>query len=350
MLRYDVTTNDWVIFSPSRAKRPHEFRRAASPPPLSANGGCPFCPGHESQTPHEIAAVREPGAGLSEWKVRVIPNKYPALRIEESSRRSSEGRLFRSMGGCGAHEVIIDSPDHHRPLALQPVEQIVLLLRTMQDRYHDLMRDERFQAIVIFKNHGVGAGTSLAHPHCQLIATPVAPPSLRRKLAVATEFYDAAGECIYTALIADELADGRRILAENQHYVALLPFASHVPFEIWILPRLRQSSYRWVDPSLLYSLAELLKLALTRLHMALGNPDFNLTIDTAPRFEEDGEYFLWHIQILPRLTTTAGFELGSGMAINTVLPEEAAAFLRASTEDAAASPDLIGATALAATP
>lgn len=280
-------------------------------------------------TPLEITAVRDFGGRNSpNWKVRVIPNKFPALRIEEDHRRVQNGPLFRSMGGCGAHEVIIDSPEHDTPLANQSVDQITLLLRMLQDRYNDLMRDARFQTIVIFKNHGPKAGTSLAHPHCQLIATPVTPKTMRYKLATAAHYFDETGDCLYCAMLSKELEDGRRILEENSHFVALLPYASHVPFEIWILPRFRQSSFRWVDPSLLRPLAELLKSVLLKLHASLDNPDFNLTINTAPRGDEDAEYFMWHIEILPRLTTTAGFELGSGMSINTVIPEEAAEFLR----------------------
>jgi UDPglucose--hexose-1-phosphate uridylyltransferase len=232
------------------------------------------------------------------------------------------------MGGCGAHEVIIDSPDHCLPLALQSEEQICLLLHVLQDRYNDLMRDVRFQTIVIFKNHGLAAGTSLAHPHCQLIATPVAPRMIRQKLSIATRYFDETGECLYCTLLNEELAVKKRILVENDHHVAVLPYASHVPFEIWIVPKRRQSSFRWVDPALLRPLAHLLKDVLLRLHFGLGDPDFNLTINTAPRGEEDSEYFVWHVQILPRLTTPAGFELGSGMSINTVLPEDAARFLR----------------------
>jgi UDPglucose--hexose-1-phosphate uridylyltransferase len=250
------------------------------------------------------------------------------MRIEEAPNRESLGRLFRQMGNCGAHEVIIDSPDHHCPLALQPIEQISLLLRTLQQRYIDLMRDPRFQTIVIFKNHGEQAGTSLVHPHCQLIATPVVPHMLRQKIAVAAQYFDQQGTCLYCDLLADELNDQHRIVTLNDHYVALLPFASSVPFETWIVPRHRQSSFRWVDPSVLKPLAEVLKSVLAKLYFGLGDPDFNLSIDTAPRGDEDAEHFLWHIRILPRLTTRAGFELGSGMSINTVLPEEAATFLR----------------------
>jgi len=190
------------------------------------------------------------------------------------------------------------------------------------------MRDPRFQTIVIFKNHGEQAGTSLAHPHCQLIATSVVPHMLRHKLAVAAQYFDTCGECVYITMLEEELATKKRLVTGNDDFVAFMPYASTVPFETWILPRRRQSSFRWLDPSLLRPLAELLKNVLLRLHVALGDPAFNLTIDTVSRGEEEAEYFLWHIQILPRLTTRAGFEMGSGMSINTVLPEDAAALLR----------------------
>jgi UDPglucose--hexose-1-phosphate uridylyltransferase len=334
MLRWDMSTNDWVIFAPSRVLRPHEVQGRQS----FAEGArstsqtdqtCPFCPGNEALTPTEIAAVRDGGPrNAPHWKVRVIPNKFPALRIEEDHRRTQNGPLFRSMGGCGAHEVIVDSPNHNLVLALQPVDQIVLILRTLQERYNDLMRDARFQTIVIFKNHGPNAGTSLVHPHCQLIATPVTPRTIRYKLATAAQYFDETGDCLYCSMLASELEAGKRILDQNAQFVALLPYASHVPYEVMVLPRFRQSSFRWLDPSLLRPLAEILKSVLLRLHIGLNNPDFNLTINTAPRGDEDAQYFMWHIAILPRLTTTAGFELGSGMSINTVLPESAAEYLR----------------------
>jgi UDPglucose--hexose-1-phosphate uridylyltransferase len=328
LLRYDLTTADWVVFAPSRALRPHSQskprERRAEPPESAA--GCPFCPGNEALTPPAIytAPPQSSGAG---WRVRVVPNKFPALRIEESNHRREEGVTFRSMGGCGAHEVVIETPDHHSVLAQEPVEQIQLLLESLQRRNQDLLRDHRFQAVIIFKNHGIGAGTSLVHPHWQLIATPVVPRLLRLKHRVATDYFDRTGDCLYCVLLEDELAAHERILAANDEYVALVPYACHSPFETWVLPRCHQSAFSEVEPARLRSLAELLKTVLLKLYTGLENPDFNLTIDTAPRGDEDKEYFLWHIRILPRMTTPAGFELGSGMAINTVMPEEAVAFL-----------------------
>lgn len=330
VLRHDLTTNDWVIFAPERVRRPREFRVRASAPVMQdgSSNGCPFCPCHEALAPHEIYAERPPGGSSSDWLVRVIPNKFPALRIEEDDRRHHEPDGFRYLGGCGAHEVIVESREHDRPLCEQPSEQIECVLRAAQTRYQDLMRDLRFQTIIIFKNHGEGAGTSLRHPHWQLIATPVVPHLLRLKHQVATEYFDLTGDCLYCIMLQRELSSGRRILATNDDFVAVLPYASQVPFETWILPRHHQSSFGLHPREQLRPLAELLKTVLLKLHGGLDNPDFNLTIDTVARGDESKTYFLWHIRVLPRLTTPAGFELGSGMSINTVLPEEATVYLR----------------------
>ncbi|MBI3864951.1 MAG: galactose-1-phosphate uridylyltransferase [Planctomycetia bacterium] len=330
ILRFDQTTSDWVIVAPSRVRRPDEFRNRVNvvdTTPDSATN-CPFCPGNEARTPQEIYAERAFGSSASEWTVRVIPNKFPALRIEEDHRHYDDGEGFRYIGGCGAHEVIVESPDHSRLLAEQPVDQIERVLRTAQMRYQDLMRDTRFQTVIIFKNHGESAGTSLRHPHWQLIATPVVPRLLRLKHIVATEFFDQTGSCLYCVMVQHELAEKKRILAANSDFVALLPYASHVPFETWILPLHHQSSFGLLERDRLRPLAEMLKIVLLRLHRGLENPDFNLAIDTVSRGDESKEYFLWHIRVLPRLTTPAGFELGSGMSINTVRPEEAAEYLR----------------------
>lgn len=331
LLRHDLTTNDWVTFAPERARSPYGWQQTTEmrTTSLPTAEDCPFCPGNERMTGPEIYSLRGGTAPNSPgWRVRVIPNKFPALRIEEEARREEEGPMFRHMGGCGAHEVIIESPDHDRFLAQQPVEQVDFVLRALQVRFNDLLRDLRFQTIVIFKNHGERAGTSLRHPHCQLIATPVVPQLLRLKHRVATEYFDQTGRCLYCVLLHEELAAGQRVVAENEHYAAIVPYASHVPFELWILPKQHQSSFGRVDAALLRPLAELLKSVLLKLYHGLDNPDFNLTLNTAPRGDEDKAYFLWHLQILPRLTTPAGFEMGSGMSINTVLPEEAAAYLR----------------------
>lgn len=329
-LRFDIATNDWVVLAPSRALRPKDAQ-ASLPAQEATNlpATCPFCPGNEAFTPAEIYAVRSPATPApSDWKVRVFANKFPALRIEENPTRAEDRYHFASMGGCGAHEVIVESRQHSTFLGQQPAAQVELVLATLQLRYRDLMRDRRFQTVVIFKNHGLGAGTSLQHPHWQLIATPVVPRLLRLQHNAAEEYFDHYGTCLYCAMLERELAAKSRILAQNRDFVAFLPYASHVPFETWIMPRSAQASFASADSGQLHSLADLLKTALLKLYTGLDNPDFNLTIDDVPRGDEDKEYFRWHMRILPRLSTPAGFELGSGMSINTVLPEDAAAFLR----------------------
>jgi UDPglucose--hexose-1-phosphate uridylyltransferase len=335
-LRLDRTTMDWVVFAPSRARRPDEFRQAPRPAVEPSDAAsCPFCPGNESRTPAEVYAIRDAkGTVPSDWKVRVIPNKFPALRIEESPVRVSDGSLFRRMGGCGAHEVIIESPDHHTTLLEQPVEHVELVLRAFRARYLDLMRDSRFQAIVLFKNQGEKAGTSLTHPHCQLVATPVVPRKLRLTYQVATDYFDAEGTCLYCVLRDEELAARDRMVVENDQFVAFVPYAAQMPFETWILPRAHQASFGRVEVASLRSLADILKKTLRALDCALDPWDYNLVVQSCARGDEDESYFLWHIEIFPRLTTPAGFELGSGMFINPVRPEEAAEFLRASLKDA----------------
>ncbi|MGD9854906.1 MAG: galactose-1-phosphate uridylyltransferase [Planctomycetaceae bacterium] len=330
-LRFDLTTADWVVFAPLRSLRPRsKSTDPAAAPPASAvtSATCPFCPGNEGMTPREIDAIRVSSGQSSDWQVRVVPNKFPALQIEEDNRRVSDGDVFQQMGGCGAHEVVIESPDHNLFLGSQPTEQVSRVLAVLYRRYHDLMRDRRFQSIIVFKNHGVGAGTSLQHPHWQIIATPVVPRMLRLKHNEAAAYFDRTGRCLYEVLLEQELRRNERVVATNDEFAAVMPFAAHLPFETWILPRRQQASFDLLRDEQIAPLAGILKEVLLKLYVGLENPDFNLTIDTASRGDENEQFFCWHIRILPRLTTAAGFELGSGMSINTVLPEEAAQFLR----------------------
>jgi len=327
VLRYDVATHDWVLFAAARSKRPHVHEAAPTAQPSASTSACPFCPGSETATPIEIMRL---GDGSKDgWYVRVIPNKFPALDHSAAPVRRELGPVFSEMGGYGAHEVVIESPDHSRFLSAQPIEQIDRLIRVLHARFVVLARDPRLQSIVIFKNHGEAAGTSLPHPHWQIIATPIVPHLLRAKHAIAIDHYDRTAQCLYCEMRDEEMRDGSRILTKNDSFVALLPFASHLPYQVRILPLKHRSSFGEVAEDEFRPLASILRDVLARLDGALGNPAFNLTIDTAPIGDEHEPYFLWHIDILPRLSTPAGFEMGSGMSINSVLPETAAAELRA---------------------
>lgn len=328
-LRYDVTTHDWVIFAPERIGRPHDvYLKPAQAPEASESSGCPFCPGNEGQTFDELYRVRE-SAEPDAWKIRVVKNKFPALSVEAKGGMIEHGRHFQEFDGYGAHEVIIESPEHFRPMALQPVPHVECLLGVLQARYRKLMENRRLRSIILFKNHGVAAGTSLRHPHWQILATPLVPHLLRQKHNIATDYFDRNSKCLHSVLLEEELSAGSRILAQNADFAAVLPFASHLPYQVRILPKTLQASFSQATAGQLTRLAQLLKDVLARLHRFLGDPAFNMTFVSPPMGDEDEDYFLWHIDILPRLFPSAGFEMGSGMSINPILPETAAEDLRA---------------------
>ncbi len=327
-LRQDPTTKEWVIIASTRARRPHYFVR--EPSPLSApeyDPDCPFCPGNEAMTPPETAVYTRPGEVAGRWSVRVVPNRYPALAPEGSLERRGEG-MYVAMDGVGIHEVIIDTPVHNRHPAVMADEEVEAVLRVYQQRYVELRDDPRINYIVIFKNHGREAGTSLPHPHSQIVATPVAPALFRRKYEVAVEHYDRTGTCLYCDICEWELAERKRLVMETDGFVVFHPFASRSPFETCILPKQIRPSFGQVPPYELAELARVLRTTLLGIYEKLGNPDFNCVIHSVPTDQEESKYYLWHIEVVPRLTTAAGFEIGSGIYINTALPEETAAFMR----------------------
>lgn len=326
-LRQDPTTKEWVIFATERAKRPHDFVSRGSTPEEDTSGRpCPFCPGNEAMTPPDI--LTQPEAARKNWRVRVVANKFAALVPGQSGGHRRVGNLYREMEGVGTHEVIIETPRHDQTLALMDEAQIVDILSVYQRRYLALRQAGWAKLILIFKNHGESAGTSLQHPHSQLIATPIVPRDIRRKYEVATTYYDDTGRCIYCDLVEDELALKERIILETDRFVVFHPFASKSPFETWIAPKRHQPTFGNVPADDLRELAQVLKRTLGCLYKALDNPDYNYVIHSAPVEDEQKSYYLWHLQIIPKLTRIAGFELGSGMSINTALPEETARFIR----------------------
>ncbi|UCD35993.1 MAG: galactose-1-phosphate uridylyltransferase [Nitrospiraceae bacterium] len=324
-LRQDPTTFDWVIMSKERAKRPHDFvkkgRNSRLLPDHDEN--CPFCPGNEARTPEARAVYGEGSA----WRIRVVENKYAALTPKGDTAREEQG-LFRKTDGYGGHEVIIETPLHNQCIPFMSDEQVVQIIRAYRDRAISLKQDRNIKVIIIFKNHGESAGTSLEHPHSQVVASPIVPPLIRRRYEIATQHYDNTGRCLYCDLLFDEVKAGERVIRETEYFVALHPYASRYPFETWIMPKVHSSSFSKIVDIETSDLARILKEVLIRLSEGLDNPDYNMIIHTAPVDDEHKTYFLWHIQIIPRLTLAAGFELGSGIYINTALPEETAAFMR----------------------
>lgn len=335
ILRQDVSIKEWVIIATERAKRPDQFAQVAGERRYEGSGKfCPFCPGNEDKTPPEVLAFRKDSLPNSEgWWVRVIPNKFASLVPQGWLQRRHDHDFFPSMDGIGVHEVIVESPAHDRPIPLLEEKQVEEILFAYRARFRELRDNFAWKAILIFKNHGERAGTSLVHPHSQLVATPMVPHDIRLRFEVAQEYYDDTGQCIYCVMLQKELEAKERLVDESSHFVAFHPFASRAPFETWILPRHHSSSFGNIDDAELRDFAAILRRQLREIFFALNDPDYNFIIHTAPLEDEDKDYYLWHVQILPRLTTIAGFELGSGIYINTALPEATGAFIRGANFD-----------------
>jgi len=324
-IRHNIVSREWVIIATERAKRPEEFAKAAAGRPVlpSHVATCPFCPGNESETPPET--YRFPGEG--DWQVRVVPNKFPALDATAEVWRKSDG-LKHAISGAGIHEVIIETPDHSRSLALLSETEFHQVMEIYQTRYNAIAADRRVAHATLFRNHGERAGTSLEHPHSQLVGTPIIPPQVRNRMETALRFFDDTGECLFCSVMADELLDEERVVAQSQDFVAFIPYAAMTPFHLWVYPLHHTANFAETCPSELADLSHLLRKVLRKIYFGLENPDYNLTIRTPPREASGQRYFHWYVSVIPRVTRVAGFEIGSGMFINTTLPEKSAAFLR----------------------
>ncbi len=325
-LRKDPVTGRWVIISSGRQKRPSSFSSVPKPHEAVL---CPLCPGHEDSTPPEILAYRDPDTEPNKpgWRLRVFPNKYPALVVEGNLAREPHG-LYDKMNGIGAHEVIVETPDHELDMASMSEQAIRDVLWVYRERMIDLERDRRFQYIMIFKNHGEAAGASLEHSHSQLIATPIIPKKVLEEIEGSRRYYEFKERCVFCDIVRQELSDQERIVKDYDSFIAIQPFAARFPFETWVLPKTHQSSYLDMSESDYTILAHTFKDILNRLKLALDNPPFNFVLHTRPISKDHQEYYHWHFEIMPKLTKVAGFEWGSGFYINPTSPEEAASFLR----------------------
>lgn len=353
-LRKDPATGRWVIISSARAKRPEapEPRREEESPESRAR--CPFCPGREAQTPPEIFSIRADGSFRDEpgWQTRVVPNKFPAFGIYPEIRLRRVG-MFQIATGYGAHEVVIESPEHDVYLEQQPVEQIGRIADSWWERHLDLERDRRLKYVLIFKNHGKAAGASLSHPHAQIIATTVIPDALKVKLTNAKDYYQNGEGCLWCRQMEEtwffenkifnpdgsvlvDVKRNDRVIFETERFVAYIPFAARMPYEIHIVPKIHQHSFIQTSREERLELARMLKIVLSKVYKLLGNPPYNFYIHSAPNLNvrpRTGDYttiredFHWHIEILVRTTIWAGFEQGSGIYINPSNPTDAARYL-----------------------
>lgn len=324
-LRQNIATREWYVIATERSKRPHDFiheRPIRDEMPYSEK--CPFCVGNEAQTPSTLQQV---AGDDGRWQIRVISNKFSALQPVGNRERRTDG-VYRSMDGFGISEVIIESPLHNHNLVKMDVDHIEKLIQVYRDRYVSAMADPRIETVMIFKNYGPSAGCSMAHPHSQLIATPVVPTHIRHRLESAKRYCDDTGNCVFCDMLAQEMAEKVRMVVENDSFAVFCPHASGGAFESLIMPKRHEPAFENINPKEMRDLAQILKNLITRYYYALGDPDFNYTIKAPPRDESNDKSFHWYIKVMPRLTKVAGFELGSGMYINVTLPEDNARILR----------------------
>ena len=325
-LRKDPITGRWVIIATDRAKRPSDFIRQ-SPPPASA-AICPFDYGNEHKTPPEVLAYRNSG-GRDEpgWRVRVVPNKFPVLGIEGDLNRQGEG-MYDKMNGIGAHEVIIEGPDHKLSMGEMSEKQIEEVLWAYKERINDLKKDGRFRYILVFKNHGDAAGSTMEHPHSQLIALPVIPKRVKEEVDASKLFFDLKERCIFCDIIRQESAAGVRLINETDRFTVLSPYAPRYPFETWVLPKRHASHFEDADAPTLANLAWIMKTTIRKLEKVLERPAYNFIVHSAPVQDGPLPYYHWHLEIIPRLSKVAGFEWATGFYINPTPPEESAKFMR----------------------
>lgn len=325
-LRKDPIYGRWVIISTERSRRPSDFAPEERRP---IGGFCPLCEGNEDRTPPEVLAFRDNGTppNSSGWLLRVVPNKFPALRIEGDLDREGEG-IYDKMNGIGAHEVVIETPQHSETLSTLPLRGVEKVLWAYRERMVDLRRDQRLRHVLVFKNYGSAAGASLEHSHSQIIALPIVPTRVREEIEGSKNYFLYKDRCVYCDIIRQELRQRKRVIAENSGFVSIAPFASRFPFETWILPKIHQTSYEQMQDSFYGQAAEILSDTLRRMRQVLDDPPYNYIIHTSSYPEQDRDYYHWHIEIMPKLTKVAGFEWGTGFYINPTPPEEAAEYLR----------------------
>jgi UDPglucose--hexose-1-phosphate uridylyltransferase len=321
-LRRDPTRDEWVLVAPGRAARPHAPDAAGLSTTVASV--CPFCPGHEERTP--IETVRLPATGP--WQVRVVGNRYP-LVSEGGATPPTVGYPFGIADGWGRHDVLVESRDHYWDLRTGSAEDITLVMEAAYVRYTTLLREEP-GAVLLFRNHGAASGTSLEHPHSQILSLAVPTPRLTRRWRIAEEYFSRHGMGIHDTVLAAEIDDGRRILSEDQHCVAFVPFAPSAPFEVWIMPRWPETDFATSGAASRSAVARALGAVTAALDDVLGDPAYNMVLVSGPpAVARTEEWFRWHMKILPRISRRGGLELGTGLDVTTRLPEDCAGLLRA---------------------
>jgi len=327
--RQDPITGQWVSVAPERARRPLDFEDALS---SASQGDCPFCEGCEDQTPEEVLALR-PGGGPANspgWKVRVVANKYPFVAGEASAPTGTArgDDFFGTAAAAGVHEVIIESPQHLSRVTELSARQLAAVLAVYRDRLRQLRDEGRCPYALIFKNAGRAAGASLEHVHSQLVTLPMVPQRVLDAIGRAEGFYERTGRSLWEELLQRERASGERVVVETERFIAVCPFASRQPYELRVFPRRWSAHFSELADDALPELSALLRSLVARLETVVAPLAFNWMIHTCPFDRKSDQHYYWQIEVVPRVTPTAGYEWASGYAVNVVRPEDAAQRLR----------------------
>lgn len=324
-LRKRFLLDEWVALSPERAARPRHLHLHA-PSGMTVHT-CPFCPQNHGVTPDEIATFPSPDYPDEAAAIRVLPNKFPALRVEVGTTPPSTP-LLTALDGIGAHEVIVEAPAHITRMSEHSPLHLAQILKTWQERARDLRQDQRLRQIVLFRNEGPRAGATLEHVHSQLIALPIIAPAIRRELIGAQRYFQEHRVCPFCALIDEERQAAERLIIDTPDVVALMPFGSRVPFETWLLPTHHGAHFCEAPAETIENLARTLDRVLHAWELAIGKVGFNLVVHSLPFDFADETYYHWHLEMIPRTGQIAGFELGAQMYINPTASEVAARHLR----------------------
>ena len=343
--RRNPITGWWVVVAPDRASKPEGGEAEA--PLRTPKEECPFCEGKESRTPPESFAVRgKTSANGAGWKVRCVPNRFPAMRSDvavpiHSSEPDAQARdisglalacvsgseVVDRLSGWGVHEVVVESPRHVGSLFDEPLEHAETVALAYRDRWRKLSKQANVAAGLLFHNSGRGGGASQEHLHSQIMATPFVPPFLQLELDGAERFHAEHGVDPWGSMISEEKKVGIRVVAETDSFLAWCPSMGRLAYEIWLAPKKRQSRFEDCDDATAKELGGLLRDLVGRIETRLG-PSFNYYLHSAPFDGKDRPSFRWHWEIVPRLAGIAGWELGAGMFLNTTPPEVAAEKLR----------------------
>lgn len=315
-LRFDLISKNWVVIATGRARRPETFKKDKKKSREIPESRCPFC---KIKTQEKPVLIRS--------NTIVIPNKYPAFAPYPELNEAMEGKFYVKMNAAGFHEVVI-TKDHKKTLGEFTTEQIKELFDVYQERYLALMDKNFVNHISIFHNQGEEAGASISHPHSQIATTPLIDVDLKRALSNSETFFKNTGKCIYCQLNDWERKVKKRIVFENEEFLALCPFASKSAFQVIISPKKHLSYFERATDKEKWQLAQIFQAVLKKIKKGLNDPDYNFYLHTAPCDEKEYPFYHWHWTILPKTSTWAGFELGAQMEISTIEPEKAAAYLR----------------------